>query len=1205
MRYLISLVAFLATMQVYSQNDSVSKEHKGLLWEITGNGLTETSYLYGTMHVSGRIAFHLGEEFFAGLSAVDAIALESNPIIWLDEIVESPFANNYLGRYAIESQVYKGFYKNAFKIEPPENKDFASSLSSNHFLANWMLYRESAQNKEFEEDTFLDMFIYQAGSKQNKPVYSLEDFTQTSAFSMMSRIPDIEPKETSEWYKKLTKEKSYYEILEDSYRNQDLDMLDSLQKETSSRNNMKYMLYLRNEIMADNIDSIIQSGTSLFIGIGAAHLANSKGVIGLLRSMGYIVQPAKRTFSEKAKSQKEKLSKLKKPVPFTYSYSTELFQLVTPGKVYETPAKDNERQFFSPELTNGTFYTFKIISTYKHLNGQSKIDYLAKIDSLLFENIPGRIESKKRINQNGFEGLDILNKTKTGDYQKYRIIETPINVMIFKMGGKHDFVKSESDNFFSTLTLSVPNKDWVQVSTIKKDFVVDLPSYFHTKANTKATSMYAHPEIEAYDPSDSSYFLVKRASLHDLEFIEEDNFELKRIAEKFYKEIKIDSFETKIDSLSEFPTATSEAKTVEGKTIRLKIYIKGAFYYLQVAVCESQEKIKRFFDSFQFSQFEYAFPFENRIDSTLNFRVNSNYISPNPYTQMIRKGYEMKRNRKETEDKSYLSSKRKETYYSENYERVLVECEKFHRYQYFKHLDTLFNKELRLFAKKEKLELKSKTRGKVERLEFVDAVFIDTNSNRTIRKKLIVNKGTLYTLTTNLDTLSKESKFISEFYGSFTPTDSTNQLSLTESKSQLFFDALLSGDSTEKEMALKSVVTTVEFDDEDSDKIMEVIANYSFSSNHVDAKAKLIESLARLKNPTITPFLENLYSKVEDTAMYQLAILKALANRKTKESSKLLVKLIEADIPLSSSTWGTSWVFYPFYDSLSLTKYVYPDLLNFTFVEEYKKPIYDLMLRALDSSELKTKVLKKDYKQLLREAKIELKSQISTEQTAMAKEGKKKYYYTSYKNQGNYELLRYCRILVPFYSKSAVREFFKKTEKVQDYKVQTDIACLKVIHGIKVSNETWLRLAQDVINVQYLYSKLKRIDRLDLFPKSEYTQEGICKSVLYERGFDFSKDSLLPITKIEVEVKGKKGFVYFFKSKGEKDDNWELDYIGLQPLDSSKINIVNLFKSKGERISKDKDLDELIEEKLKEIELKGHPRANESEDNFGGGYDYF
>ena len=1205
MKYILSLIAFLAAIHVYSQNDSVNKEHKGLLWEITGNGLTETSYLYGTMHVSGRIAFHLGEEFFNGLSSVDAIALESNPIIWLDEIVESPFANNYLGRYSIESQVYKGFYKNAFKIEPPENKDFAKSLSANHFLANWMLYRESAQNKEFEEDTFLDMFIYQAGSKQNKPVYSLEDFTQTSAFSMMSRIPDVEPKETSEWYKKLTKEKSYYEILEDSYRNQDLDMLDSLQKETSSRNNMKYMLYLRNEIMADNIDSIIQSGTSLFIGIGAAHLANQKGVIGLLRSRGYKVEPATRTFSEKAKVEKEKLSKLKKTVPFTHSYSTELFKLKTPGKVYETPARDNERQFFSPELTNGTFYTFKLLSTYQYLSGQSTVNYLAKIDSLLFENIPGKIESKTRINQNGFFGWDIVNKTKTGDYQRYKIIETPIHVMIFKMGGKHDFVQKESDKFFSTIELSVPKNEWTTVSTIKNDFVVEMPSYYHIKGNTKATSMYSHPEIEAFDPSDSSYFIVKRASLHDFEFIEQDEFELQRIAEKFYKELDIDSIETRLDSLATYPSSISKALTKEGKVLELKVVIKGAYYYVLAAVCESPEKTNRFFNSFAFQEFDYAFGFENRIDSILNFTVNSNYISPNPYTQMIRKGYEKKRSRKETEDKSYLSSKKKETYYSENYERILVEYDKFHRYQSFKHIDTLFNKEVRYFTKREKLVLKSSERGKKQTQEYLDAVFVDTNSNRTIRKKYIVEKGTLYTLTTNLDTLSEDSKFISEFFSTFTPSDSSNQLPITESKSQLFFDALNSTDSTEKERALKSVVTTIEFEDKDAEYIMEVISTYSFPANHLESKAKLIESLGSLKNSKITPFLENLYPMVEDTAMYQLAVLKALANRQTKESSKLLVKLIDIDIPLSSSGWGTSAVFYSYYDSLSLARYLYPDLLSFTFVDEYKKPIYDLMLKAIDSNELKSKVLKKDYKQLLREAKIELKSQISTEQTAQAKEGKKKYYYTSYKNQGNYNLLRYCRILIPYYSKASVKEFFDKTKKVQDYQVQTDIACLMVSNKIPVDSQTWQHLAEDVINKEYLYKKLQKINKLGLFPSKELTQEALCKSVLYERGFNFSKDSLMLLSKIKVEVKGEEGFVYFFKSKGEKDDNWELDYIGLQPLDSTKVSVSNLFKSKGQRIGKDKDIDELIDEKLKEIKLKGHPRADESENSYGGGYEYF
>ncbi len=1205
MKQFFILVTLIWSVHITAQTDTKQNVHKGLLWEITGNGLTKTSYLYGTMHVSGRIAFHLGEEFFNGLSSVDAVALESNPIIWLDEIVESPLANNYLGRYAIESQVYKGFYQEAFKIEPPENKDFAQALSANHFLANWMLYRESAQNKEFEEDTFLDMFVYQAGSKQNKPVYSLENFTQTSAFSMMARIPDSEPKETSEWYRKLTKEKSYYEILEDSYRNQDLDMLDSLQKETSSRNNMKYMLYLRNEIMAQNIDSIIQSGTSLFIGIGAAHLAKDKGVIGLLRAKGYQVKPVSRTFSQQAKLEKEKLSKSKKSVPFSHTYSTELFSIKTPGKVYETPARNFERQFFSPELTNGTFYTVKVLSKYNHLNGNTHRSYLMKIDSLLFENIPGKIESKKQSELHGYPGLDIVNRTRTGDVQRYQIIETPLHVMIIKMGGKHDFVQKESDQFFRTIELTKHSKDWQEVSTIKKDFTVRVPSYFHIKGNTKATSMYTHPEIEAFDLTDSSYYLLKRASLHDFEFIEEDAFELKRLAEKFFEELDADSVQIGEEMNGDYPSNMSQAKTKDGNELRVKIIVKGAFYYLMATTSRDQQKFQEFFDSFQFTEQEYGFEFENRVDSSMYFTVNSNYVSPNPYKQMIRKGYERKRERKQKEDKSYLSSKMKQTYYSENYERILVEYDKFHRYQSFKHLDTVFNREIRYFLGKEKLVLSSQTNGETGSISYVDALFTDTNTSRVIRKKYLVNKGTLYTLTANLDSTGNNSQFIESFFSTFTPYDSSSQLALTESKSTLFFEAIHSQDSTEKERALKSVVTTIEFEEKDVNKIIEVIDSYAFPTKHIEAKAKLIEALGGLKSPNILPFLTELYEKVEDTAMFQLAILRALSAQQTKESAKTLVELIEKDIPLSSSGWGTSAVFYSYYDSLELTKYLYPELFNFTFVEEYQRPIYELMLKAIDSNELKTTILKKEYKQILREAKIELKSQISSEQTAKAKEEKRRYYYRSYKNQGNYKLIRYCRMLLPYYSKTEVKEFFVKLEKVQDYQIQTDLACLLLRHNLEVPQEKWERLASDIINKEHLYKSLKKIGRLELFPPDELTQEGICKSLLYERGFNFEKDSLLFLSKEEAEVKGQKGFVYFFQSKGENDDNWELDYIGLQPMDASQVNVLNLFKKKGIKIGKDKDVREMIEEKMKEIRVKDHPRADESENSFGGGYDYF
>ena len=1206
MKKIITLVALLATFTLSAQDTTATKkkEHKGLLWEISGNGLTKKSYLYGTMHVSGRIAFHLGEEFFAGLNEVDAIALESNPIIWLDEIVESRYADNYLGRYGIERQTYRGFYKDAFELDVPKNKDYAFALSSNHYLANWMLYRENARNKEFEEDTFLDMFIYQAGSKNNKPVYSLEDFKQTSGFSMKSRIPDTEPKETSEWYKKLTKDKGYYEILEDAYRDQDLDMLDSLQVETSSVNSMYYMLYLRNEIMADNIDSIMKGGTSLFIGIGAAHLANDKGVIGLLRSKGYTVEPTTRTFSDKAKAEKERLSKLKKSIPFNKEFSNEFFTVKVPAKVYETPSSGNERQFFSPELTNGTFYTFKIISTYSFFKGKQNIDLQPKIDSLLFENIPGKIESKKEITNNGFKGLDILNKTKTGDYQRYQIYFTPINVMIFKMGGKHEFVKTESDKFFTSLKLTPIAKGWQKVSTIKNDFEVSFPSYYHIKSNTKVTSMYSHPEIEGYDAKNKSYYLLKRASLHDFGFIEEDNYELDRIPRKFCKELKIDSVDTWQDSTTLYPTGYGTARTADSSYISMKVVIKGAYYYFLATVSPEEMKENKFFDSFKFSNFNYSFDFEERIDSTLNFKVQSNYISPNPYTQMIRKGYDRRRNRKETEDKSYLSKNKRETYYSENFERVKVEYDKFHRYRYVKHIDTLFNREIRYFKQREEMILHSKKRGKEKGLEFADVQFTDTNSNRVIRKKFIVDRGSMYTLTANLDTVSKSSKFIEKFYSTFTPYDTTEQLSVTQSKSKLFFDALESKDSTETERALKSVTRWVRFEDEDAEKLMYYINNYSFPTKHIEAKAQMITDLGRLDNEKIIPFLTNLYNESEDTAMYQISVLKALASQRTKKSSKEMVRLIEKDIPLSSSNWGTSSIFYAFQDSLSLTKYLYPELLDYTFVESYKTPIYDLMIRAVDSNELKARAYRKEYKQILREAKIELKSQISSEQAAQAKEEDNSYYYRSYKNQGNYRLVRYARLLMPYYKKQAVKEFFTKMDRVQDYEVQTDINCMLVQRGIPVDTDKWKYLAEDVINNSYLYKSLKEIDRLDLFPEEFLSQEMICKSMMYGRGFNFKKDSLEFIKKIKTTVKGEEGYVYFFKSKGEKDDNWELDYIGLQPIDTNKVNVDDTFQDKSNKIGKDKDLEEFIEEKLREISVKGHPRADERENRYGG-YGYY
>ena len=67
---------------------AVEKEYKGLLWKISGNGLDKPSYLYGTMHVSNKVAFHLSDSFYKAIESVDVVSLEINPETWMETMME-------------------------------------------------------------------------------------------------------------------------------------------------------------------------------------------------------------------------------------------------------------------------------------------------------------------------------------------------------------------------------------------------------------------------------------------------------------------------------------------------------------------------------------------------------------------------------------------------------------------------------------------------------------------------------------------------------------------------------------------------------------------------------------------------------------------------------------------------------------------------------------------------------------------------------------------------------------------------------------------------------------------------------------------------------------------------------------------------------------------------------------------------------------
>jgi len=76
---------------------------------------------------------------------------------------------------------------------------------------------------------------------------------------------------------------------------------------------------------------------------------------------------------------------------------------------------------------------------------------------------------------------------------------------------------------------------------------------------------------------------------------------------------------------------------------------------------------------------------------------------------------------------------------------------------------------------------------------------------------------------------------------------------------------------------------------------------------------------------------------------------------------------------------------------------------------------------------------------------------------------------------------------------------------------------------------------------------------------------------------------------------GERRDVYFFKAKKQKDEKWKLAYIGLEPLDPRKVNLETEVEKKGIKIKDGKDINELINDKLRIIEIIGHKRAREKD----------
>ena len=153
-------------------------------------------------------------------------------------------------------------------------------MYSNPSTINNLLYRTYGnESSDFEEDTYLDMYIYQCGKKWGKKVAGVEDYGESMklmAEAYKDAAKDKNKKERSydDWDEGYSADK-----MQEAYRSGNLDLLDSINKYNSfSAAFDEKFLYKRNEIQANSIDSILKIRSHLYLWELVPHIFPVTGV---------------------------------------------------------------------------------------------------------------------------------------------------------------------------------------------------------------------------------------------------------------------------------------------------------------------------------------------------------------------------------------------------------------------------------------------------------------------------------------------------------------------------------------------------------------------------------------------------------------------------------------------------------------------------------------------------------------------------------------------------------------------------------------------------------------------------------------------------------------------------------------------------------------------------------------------------------------
>lgn len=1169
MKKILPLLLLCSGLSAYSQDTKLAN---ALLWRITGNNLTKPSYLYGTIHLTDKRIFVLGDSVYKALEQTEGFAAEldmnrlgtqmvnfvlkereekmAEEPVKIKDAVSAETWNLY------KLQLEKKFNKKAEKITVDDLDNIGSKLQMDLF-------------KKGDMPTFLDAWLFGIARNKSKWVGGIEDIEDQLEHKeitgdiehkiQMALFDDEYYRGGLDWFVKV-------------YNAQQLDSIDALMyREANGKKD--YIMIKRNLKMARRMDSLSAIRSTLFA-VGAAHLPGDSGVVSLLRSMGFTVSPV---ISSKKLNPEKYVSKTA-ALPWTPVYIKDSsYAIQMPGiadgiDLFESMGMDMKMFFDISFMKMYMTFNIELPEERKKLGADSLFN--AMRDRYATK---GKISKEKQINVNGIPGREYWMRTEEGEMKMQIFIPDLERVVLNGVFGlkEKSLTEAETEKFFQSFVFNknsrkpaATEKVWSRLNFPLQSFSIEMPlKPKETKdvVSEEGKIIYNWQAIDIKNPV--FYGMRVSAMKESMYFAGTDTsyfLDLKeRLKEGLDSPELIDSSFLTVNNFPAFKFTVRGDK--DGETIEIKVLLVlrgGLSYYIFSVYQSADENIataKRFLNSFKLLPY-------NQPEWKPVVSPDKSFTATAPVA-LKRKEIE--------EDDIHQAAERYIMYDSSTAVTVYVDKTLLPEW-YWHNTDTGFlrKRTLQYLSTNDSIaDYKVINKGE---LKIAGFTVISPGDHLVKRVQMILNGNELYEIFGDLAQQDLPGLY-NRFFDDFKILNEKKGINRSVSKADELIKILKNADKKTAD-EVKLWWDNLEFTKADIPVLqkmsLKLYPDFDTSYHYNNLNSRIFDVIEYLdSNHTTVDFIKNNYASVQPGDEYiKPFVVSYLSAVETAASYKVLKQCLT---DYSFNIDNDIYFRHSLYDSLKLTAALFPEAMKLAGTNGVWRLIPGITVSMLDSNLVEKTAVKQYGKYFIASAKRVLeKRKLEIEETP--------YSYD--------DLIRILGVINSPESNTLLVKFSKLDHR--HIRFSTLITMLE--NNRPVDGKTIYTLATTDDYRHDLYDELKRINKLKLFPSEYLTQKRMAQSKLYGYALDEEAPSSIEfVAEKKVIYKGKpQKFLVFKLSFPEEYGTYYFGAAG--PYSLNAIDVNTTHEATGVYWSKEfdaKKIDALLKEYLASLEEE--PEENE------------